>query len=81
MSFCGYALFLYKPRYGYSETPQENKQPKTDDMCDFIKEIYSVKPETGNIDYFRCNCENFPEYNPSGNQTASDVENTFNSSK
>ena len=64
MSFCGYATYLYKSRYGYPEKRQENKLPKSNQDNDFIKKIYSVKPETGNIDYFRCDCKNFPEYKP-----------------
>ena len=66
MSFCGYAIYLYKSRYGYPEKQQENKlhnpKPNSNQNNDFIKEIYRVKPETGNIDYLRCDCENFPEY-------------------
>lgn len=77
MSFCGYAIFIYKDRYAnprpkqkkISTTPQE-KQPtlsEKDTMkegLDFIKEIYKVRPETGNINYYNCDCTNFPEYIP-----------------
>ena len=27
----------------------------------FIKQIYSVKKQTGDINYFNCNCKTFPE--------------------
>lgn len=74
MSFCGYATYLYKSRYGYPETQQEKKLPKFDQVKEFIKEIYRVKPETGNVDYFQCNCENFPEYKPIDSQKQLQIE-------
>ena len=77
MFFSGFAMFLYKPMYGYSQevqqetqqatqqaTQSENKNMKTTPLNDFIKEIYRVRPETGNIDYLHCDCVNFPEYTP-----------------
>ena len=57
------------------ENKQENKlhNPNSNpnsNQCnlDFIKEIYCVKPDTGNIDYLYCDCENFPEYKPTESQ-------------
>ena len=35
------------------------------DNIQFIKNIYKITPETGNIDYCNCNCVDFPEYIPS----------------
>ena len=77
MFFSGFAMFLYNPMYGYSQvvkketqketqqaTQPENKNMKTNPFNDFIKEIYRVRPETGNIDYLQCDCANFPEYKP-----------------
>ena len=77
MSFCGYAIFTYKDRYANPRPKQkkistitQEKQPtlsEKDNMkegLDFIKEIYKVKPETGNINYYNCDCTNFPEYIP-----------------
>ena len=73
MFFSGFAMFLYKPMYGHSQevqqetqqaTQSENKNMKTNPINDFIKEIYRVRPETGNIDYLHCDCVNFPEYTP-----------------
>ena len=92
MFFSGFALFLYKPMYGYSletqqetqqETHQETKQMETNYGNDFIKEIYSVKPETGGIDYLCCDCKNFPEYNPAESQIHLQInsEETIHSSK
>ena len=96
MFFSGFALFLYKPMYGYSletkpkpqletqqETHQETKKMETNYGNDFIKEIYSVKPETGGIDYLCCNCKNFPEYNSAESQIhlQIDSEEIIHSSK
>ena len=85
MSFCGYAIYLYKSRYGYPEKQQENKlhNPNPNQDNDFIKEIYSVKSETGNIDYLRCDCKNFPDYKPIGSQKQLqiDSEGIIHSSK
>ena len=69
MSFCGYALFVYKDRYTNTNvTRMEEKKPKIvqkkSNGLSFIREIYKVKPETGGIDYFNCDCVNFPEYIP-----------------
>ena len=69
--YSGYAIFAYKERYTPKIKPktyQKNvthKQPKKDQMMEFIREIYRVKPETGNIDYMNCDCASFPEYEPS----------------
>jgi hypothetical protein len=76
MSFCGYAIFTYKERYtnpqkqkkiGTSTREQMPTSSENNDMkesIDFIKEIYKVIPETGNINYYDCDCTNFPEYIP-----------------
>ena len=68
MSFCGYAVYLYKSRYDHPKKQQAEKLYKSNQYTHFIREIYRVKPETGNIDYFRCDCENFPEYKPTDSQ-------------
>jgi hypothetical protein len=96
MFFSGFALFLYKPMYVYlletnpnpqletqQETHQETKKMETNYVNDFIKEIYSVKPETGGVDYLCCNCKNFPEYNPAESQIhlQIDSEEIIHSSK
>jgi hypothetical protein len=64
------------------ETQEPEKKHKIQSI-DFIKEIYRVKPETGNVDYFYCNCENFPEYKPieSHVQLQYDIEEIIHSSK
>tara|TARA_B100000963_G_C22434811_1_gene583804 strand:- start:32 stop:235 length:204 start_codon:yes stop_codon:yes gene_type:complete len=58
MSFCGYTIFTHKKRQGTKIEIENN------DTLVFIRELYRVKPETGNIDYCNCNCVNFPEYIP-----------------
>ena len=69
--YSGYALFVYKERYipeikvkKYQKNVK-HKQPKKDQMMEFIREIYRIKPETGNIDYMNCDCTSFPEYESS----------------
>ena len=76
MSFCGYAIFTYKERYAKSRKQKKNHTRKQEQILtlsekndikeciDFIKEIYKVRPETGNINYYDCDCTNFPEYIP-----------------
>lgn len=75
MSFCGYAVFT-KERYAkpqkqkkistktQGQTPSSSEKNDFKESLDFIREIYKVRPETGNINYYDCDCTNFPEYIP-----------------
>ena len=85
MFFSEFAMFQHL-RETQPEKKQETQKPEKKNeiqSSDFIKEIYRVKPETGNIDYFCCNCENFPEYKPieSQVQLQYDSEEIIHSSK
>ena len=40
----------------------KKKREVNDGHINFIRELYRIKAETGNTDYFNCNCVNFPEY-------------------
>ena len=46
------------------QMPTSSEKNDFKESLDFIKEIYKVRPETGNINYYDCDCTNFPEYIP-----------------
>ena len=47
----------------YKSKDTIKKKEVNDGHINFIRELYRIKSETGNTDYFNCNCVNFPEYN------------------
>lgn len=67
MTSIHFALALSERIHTFSGSGKEHKKNTNSlhDNIQFIKNIYKVTPETGNIDYCNCNCVNFPEYIPS----------------
>jgi hypothetical protein len=65
MSSIYFALALAKRFPLNSDKKHKGHTYFSKDNIQFIKNIYKVTPETGNIDYFNCDCINFPEYIPS----------------
>lgn len=65
MTSIHFALSLAEKIHLFSgKNKQTTKSYSSNDNVQFIKNIYKVSPETGNIDYCNCDCVNFPEYVP-----------------
>ena len=58
MPYSGYTTFAYKELYKKKYDKPNNSE--FDSTINFIKDIYSIKKHTGNINYFKCDCINFP---------------------
>ena len=66
MPYSGYSIFAYKNQYTNryknlynSEIKKTPYNKNIDVSIKFIKDIYRVKQNTGNINYFDCDCIKF----------------------